>query len=269
MSTYTSTSPRPERRLERRITAVRPLVRYVDEQQAVIEVHVATDSAAAREVAPPDARVEMLLQIAGADGFIDEARTQLALQGGEGLVRFELVEPQRWWPAGMGEQALYELTLSLVRGQELLDSRNITLGLASVRPDPAELDGDEPHLLVNGQVCTVRSVLTVDRVDESQLLPAAGDSLLLVRDHYGPDLLYQAADRAGILLVQCVPIHPEARPELDVAQQVNRLVAHPSLAGWFVGHLGRLSDEVADRLRQLDPTRNVFRRFPVPVEPAA
>lgn len=275
----------PEDETDRRhITALRPLVRYVDERQAVIDVQIAVGPPAttatattplgattARSAAAGSAaaQVELLMQIVGADGFIDEGRTVLDLRNGEGTARFEVVEPQRWWPAGMGEQPLYELTLSLVRGDELVDTRHVTLGLTSIRPALGDPDSPEPQLLVNGQICAVRSILPVDRVDESQLLPATGDSLLLVRDHYGPDLLYQAADRAGILMVQCVPIHPEARPELDVARQVDRLAAHPALAGWFVGHLGRLSDHVAARLSALDPTRNVFRQFPLPVEPAA
>ncbi|MFW6060074.1 MAG: hypothetical protein ACODAQ_07815 [Phycisphaeraceae bacterium] len=251
------------------VTSVRPLVRYVDAEQAVIDVHVTLPP---RYAPASDPHVELLMQIAGSDGFQDESRVDLPMLHGTGSARFEVVQPQRWWPAGMGEQPLYELTLALTVHNELLDTRTVTIGLTSVRPDASheEEDAHGPRLLVNGQVWAVRSVLPVDRVDESQLLPATGDSVLLVRDHYGPDVLYQAADRAGVLLVQCVPIHPEAAPEIDVQAQVDRLAAHPSLAGWFVGHLGRLSDEVAGRIQALDPTRNVFRHFPVePIEPAA
>jgi hypothetical protein len=121
--------------------------------------------------------------------------------------------------------------------------------------------------LVNGQPCALHSVVTVDRVDENQFLPATGDSLLLVTDHYGPELLYQAADQAGILLMQCVPLDPQAEPERMVREQIDRLTPHPSLAGYFVGHLGRLSDQLAKRLKQLDPTRPIFRQ--VPGQPAA
>ena len=251
----------------RPISAVRPLVRYVDSEQAVIELHVTTRPhhlpAAPRNERPP----EVWMQITGTDGFYDEQRAPLTLDGAQGRTRFDIVEPQRWWPAGMGDQPLYEMTLTLVHGDAQLDAQSVTLGLTSVRPDVGGIESDKPHLLVNGEICVVRTVLPVDSVDERQLLPATGDSLLLVRDHYGPDVLYQAADRAGILLVQSVPIHPRAEPEREVARQVDRLAAHPSLAGWFVGHLGRLSDRVAQRLRRLDPTRSVFRDFPV--QPAA
>ena len=98
-------------------------------------------------------------------------------------------------------------------------------------------------------------------------MPACGDSLLLVRDHYAPDLLCAAADSAGILLIQAIPIDPDGQPERRLDAEVCRLTHHPSLAGYFVGHLGQLSDRIAHRLRELDPTRAVFRRYPL--DPAA
>lgn len=235
---------------------VRPMVRYVDEEQAVIDAYLTALPWLPTE--PHDPLTDVLVQINGDDGFHDEGETPLRLVGGEGSVRFEVVHPQRWWPAGMGRQPLYELTVTLARGDEVLDNRQVTLGLTSVRRQR-----DEPALLVNGRLYEMHALLPVDRIDEHQLLPATGDTLLLVRDHYGPDVLYQAADRAGILLIQCIPIHPQGKPEVDVAAQVNRLAWHPSLAGWFVGHLGRLSDEVAAQLRALDPTHGVFRDLPM------
>lgn len=254
-----------------RLTSVRPLVRYVDEDQAVIDTHLFTSAglAAGLDRDDEDGIVDVALEINGADGFHDEGRTRVRIVEGSAAMRFEMVRPQRWWPAGMGEQSLYELKVQVTARDELVDERKVTFGLTSVRRD----SGDHPSpddllLLVNGQVCEIRSVLMVDRVDERALLPASGRSLLLVRDHYGPDLLYEAADRAGILLVQCIPIHPGGTPEVDVQAQVDRLSAHPSLAGWFVGHLGRISDEIAKTLARLDPTRAVFRDFPV-MHPAA
>jgi hypothetical protein len=246
-----------------RLKSVRPLVRYVDEQQAVIDAHFSTLGALPRDA--DDADVEVLVELDATDGFHDEGTTPLRLEEGRGAVRFEIVQPERWWPAGMGEQPLYTMTIRLVAGGCEIDSRSLTFGLTSVRRD--ETVGHGPALLVNGQVCRFRNVVLVDLVDEKNLLPATGGSLLIVRDHYGPELLYQAADRAGILLLQCVPIDPEARPESAVYSELDRLTAHPSLAGYFVGHLGKLSAAVAQRIRDLDPTRAVF--HDLPASPAA
>ncbi|MEL7089846.1 MAG: hypothetical protein AAGL98_15610, partial [Planctomycetota bacterium] len=171
--------------------------------------------------------------------------------------------PERWWPAGMGPQPLYTLSLQLHDpGYGVAETRT-TFGLTSVRRDRVLGDDFAPSLLVNGQICDIDSIVVIDRVCERRLLPATGQSLLLVRDHFGTDLLYDAADRAGILLVQCVPLDPRAALESAVAAEVDRLAAHPSLAGYFVGHLGELTEPVAQTLRRLDPAHAVFRRFPL------
>lgn len=247
-----------------RLESIRPLVRYVDRDQAVIDAHFTTLPAVAGSVSqPPGRAVEVRLEIDGSDGFHDEGRTRVQLCDHCGSVRFEIVRPQRWWPAGMGEQALYTLSVTVVEHGLGRAEQAVTFGLTSVRRDRVLGEGFDESLLVNGRICDIDSVVVIDHAHTNQILPANGESLLLVRDHFGPELLYDAADRAGILLVQCVPIHPEAKVESTVRQQVARLSSHPSLAGYFVGHLGALSDRVAEALKQIDPTRMVFRRFPL------
>ena len=241
------------------LSTVQPMVRYVDQEQAIIDTHFTTLPALPPGNAPPPDVVEVLLHIAGSDGFEDEGRTRLTLRDNAGSIRFDLVHPERWWPAGMGEQPLYTLTLTLLVGDEIADQRTMTLGLTSVR---RETPDDLMHLRVNGEICEIQSLLFVDRIAENRLLPATGDSLLMVRDHYGSQSLYDAADRAGILLIQCIPISPEGVPSLDLAQHMERLIPHPSLAGWFVGHLGTAAPRVAKRLQALDPTRTIFLQPP-------
>jgi len=245
-----------------RIGSVRPLVRYVDEDQAVIETHFHTASPIPQAQAGFTGEADVHITIQSVDGFHDEGQTRTPIHAGEGSVRFEVVHPQRWYPAGMGEQPLYELTLRLLEGDSVVDQRTVTIGLTSVRQDAAQEDPSQPGFLINGQHFSVQSVVMVDKIDEKNLLPATGDSLLMIRDHYGPELLYEAADRAGVLLVQSVPISPEGKPGVEVAEEVDRLAAHPSLAGWFVGHLGEARGRVVKRLKELDPTHSIFERFP-------
>ena len=233
---------------------VRPLVRYVDEDQAVIDVEVMLPPPLrASERRQPES-VQVLIEVVGDDGFTDEQLIDVRLQVGQGIARFDMVRPQRWWPAGMGGQTLYHLGIRLLHGGSIIEAVDTTIGLISVRPS----DGGAPTLLVNSQVCEIHSIVPVYRCHEKQMLPAAGNSLMIVRDHYGTDLLYDAADRAGILLIQCVPIHPEARMETDLGCHVERLVRHPSLVGWYVGHLGPTSKCVARCIHGLDPTRAIF-----------
>jgi len=256
-----------------KINSVRPLVRYVDDRQAVIDTHILTHASLPideghRTADTPLAYV--MAEIDGADGFHDEGCGRLLLKpcGSrmEGGFRFGIDEPQRWWPAGLGDQPLYDLTIRIIVGDEVADEAKLTLGLASVRRGRVLGKELPPSLLVNGKICEVVEVLTVDRIDENQLLPANGESLLLVRDHYGAELLYQAADMAGIMAIQAVPIDPEGDPTAQVRDQVNRLTAHPSLAGYYIGHLGEIKQQVADCLKLMDPTRTVFDSFPLAVE---
>jgi len=247
---------------ELKLSSVRPLVRYVDKDQAVIDTNFQTLESI------PDAGVgftgeaDVHITINGLDGFNDEGQTRTPIKNGLGSVRFEVVKPDRWWPAGMGEQPLYELTLRVILDGKVSDQHTATIGLTSVRREIQEHEQGQPCFLVNGQHCPIQSIVMVDKVNEKNLLPATGDSLLLVRDHYGPELLYEAADRAGVLLIQSVPISAQAEPGDEVCSQINRLASHPCLAGWFVGHLGEAQDAVTDRIKALDPTHAVFDDLP-------
>jgi len=250
-----------------KLSSIRPLVRYVDADQAVIDTHFITAGSIPNATAGFTGEADVHITIEGFDGFRDEGQTRTPVRNGEGSVRFEVVCPQRWWPAGMGDQPLYNLTLSLIEGNNVADQRSTTVGLTSVRQDnPGNRDEVQGvrGFLVNGRRCEIHSVIMVDRVDENTLLPATGDSLLLIRDHYGPELLYEAADRAGVLLIQSVPISAQGKPSDEVAMEVDRLTAHPCLAGWFVGHLGDARERVSKRIKALDPTHAVFETFPDP-----
>jgi hypothetical protein len=243
-----------------RFDTVRPLVRYVDADQAVIEVPFTLAPALPPAKPRHPANLAVLVQISGEDGFNDELIFQLPsrlpdLHAAHHPPQLTILRPDRWWPAGLGEQPLYRMRLTLLADEDVADVWSASFGLTSIRANPRH--GRE-ILLVNGREHEIHGVVVIDRIDERRLLPAAGDSVLLVRDHYGTDLLYQAADRAGILMIQCVPIHAQAAPHADVLAQVQRLVHHPCLAGWFVGHLGPLADDVARAIRRLDPTRAVF-----------
>ena len=248
--------------------SVRTLVRYVDRDQAVIEVNTAlkrqVPSTGIDTACPRRRRRHLRLELRSSDGFHDEHQVVLHTRHRQSTVRLDVVEPHRWWPAGMGDQALYELTVTLLEDAEVADQWETTIGFTSVRPCAEnalkghDLSQGEVSLLVNGESYDIGSVVPIDQADEHRLLPASGDSLLLVRDHYGADILYDAADRAGIMLVQCVPIHPGGVPESDVREQVSRLATHPSLAGWFVGHLGDVSERIAHRIRRLDPTHTLI-----------
>jgi hypothetical protein len=143
-----------------RFDTMMPLVRYVDETQAVIDTRFST--LACFPEADDDEVVEVLVRVEGDDGFEDEGRTAMRLSAGGGSVRFEIVHPHRWWPASLGKQPLYHLTLGLVQRDDLADTRTITLGLTSVRRS-ADAASARAALVVNGTPLTVESLVMVDR----------------------------------------------------------------------------------------------------------
>jgi hypothetical protein len=268
--------------------SVRPLVRYVDEIQGVIDVHVRVEPPPQDESGRPSDKIDLLIEMRGPDETGFDYQRSLSLHNGAGMVRFVVPDPQRWWPAGMGEQWLYDLAVTLRRGDQVLDIWRTTIGLASVRIKASPEAGDGPSLLIHGQPFRFRSITPVNPDDESRLLPVSSQSLLVVHGHLAPRRLFDAADRAGVLIIQSLPM-PEAeppasapsdkaapaahegdsrRPEpgaptgLPELSSVDDLTAHPSLAGWFVGHVDAMTERIIQRIHDLDPTHSVFRQIP-------
>lgn len=262
------------------VASLRPLVRYVDEAVAVLEVHLALN----RELTPSDAspaevapQLNVLLELKSPAGGVIEQRARLHLSDRQGLARFILAGPSRWWPAGMGDQVLYDMSVTLLHDEEPLDTWHTAIGLTSVRtpatPGGAVGRSARPRaltmrslrareLLVNGRPMPIHEVMPIDPEDEQHILPVGADCLLVVRDHFGPDVLYDAADRAGILLIQSVP-PAAARASLadQLRAEVDRLAGHPSLAGWLVDRAE--TEKLTPELMALDPTRGIFRRLPL------
>lgn len=243
-----------------KLAQIKPVVRYVDDEQAIIDTHFRLKPRLPESGMPNPKRVRVLLEVEDDEGFHDETFAHVELEHLCGMVRMQLVVPQRWWPAGMGDQALYRVNLTLLKGRRILDRMHTTVGLTSVRITDTRFDSRT--FMVNGKPCEIHTIVPVDNVHEDALLPASGDSLIVVRDHYGSDNLFAAADLAGILMVQCVPIAADGKPENELADQISRLTSHPSLAGWCVSPQGKLSKRMAEQLRQLDPNHPIIEHSP-------
>ena len=214
---------------------------------------------------------EVILSQEHHDGVVDvriRARTQknsgcalfatldskrAALHGGETVIRIE--QPKLWWVRGYGEQNLYDLTLELVCGETVLDTRRLRIGLrtltVSTEPD-ADKRGSEFCFVLNGVKIFAMGANYIP-MDSflSRVTPARQDALIdwavdanfnTLRvwggGYYPEDHFYDLCDEKGILvwqdfMVACANIWLTEEMEEQFRQEAKdnllRLQHHASL----------------------------------------
>jgi beta-mannosidase len=234
------------------------------------DVHVLQDHAtpgrvdvtvrvAAEQVTPAALEATVSLVFNGAT--VAEAATPLTAGGddtAQGVAHLRADDPHLWWPNGMGEQPLYELTVSLCDGRgRVLDADRRRIGLRTLRLDrhPDEW-GESFQFVVNGvpffakganwiPADTFVSRLTQERY--AQLLTdasAANMNMLRVWGGgiYESDDFYDLCDELGLCVWQDFIFSCGTYPTFDRAfmanvraeaeDNVRRLRHHASLALW-------------------------------------
>ncbi|MFD2649036.1 glycoside hydrolase family 2 protein [Devosia albogilva] len=201
----------------------------------------------------------------------------VAVQQGENLVVHTVTirNPKLWWPAGQGEQPLYELTTNL-EGE--VTTRKLGLRNLEWVVEPDEID----HTFkcrINGRDITMMGAnwIPADAIP-SRITPAVIRDLLdsakaanmnMLRiwggGQYEPDYFYELCDELGILIwhdfmFACMS-YPSNREflksvELEVTQQVRRLSHHASIALWcgdneVIGSLDWYPETRADKERYI------------------
>lgn len=173
--------------------------------------------------------------------------------GMSGVWDWEVDGPDLWWPRTHGEQALYELELTLVSQGEVLDKRRKQIGFRRLekRGDMDFLINGHPLKLWGGnlaQADTVSGCYHRDRMKELLLLAQManfnclrvwGESEIL------PEEFYEECDRRGILLWQDFYLgfnmYSEEEKMLELCRReaeelVDRLKSHPSILLWCGGN---------------------------------
>ncbi|MBE0581991.1 glycoside hydrolase family 2 protein [Devosia sp.] len=159
--------------------------------------------------------------------------------------------PRLWWPAGQGEQPLYELTTNL-EGEKTV--RQIGLRKLEWIVEPDEIDHSF-KCRINGRDITMLGAnwIPADAIPSRITPPVIRDLLESAKaanmnmlriwggGQYEPDYFYELCDELGILLwhdfmFACMS-YPSDRPFLDnvrteITQQVRRLSHHASIALW-------------------------------------
>ncbi len=155
-----------------------------------------------------------------------------------------LDEPRIWWPHDMGSPDRYRLELSLVKSRNrTLDRWEGEVGVRTieVRDWRFYVNGVPLFIKGNNYPPTDTRIATTTRARVEQDLELARRchfNMLRVHAHVGHPTLYEAADRAGMLLWQDFPLQWTYRKEVlpvareQIAGMVRLLYNHPSIALW-------------------------------------
>lgn len=173
-------------------------------------------------------------------------RTQHHLASGDTSVewRVGIDNPQLWWPRSLGDQPLYRAQVAVVTEDggtsDLLER---TIGLRTVELRGYQLTVNQRRMFVKGANVWPASPFPAEapqhrsRDDIDHAVDLNLD-LLRVHTHVANPDLYEAADRAGVLLWQDLPLDgPVARGLRSEAvgqaeAMVDLLAHHPSIVLW-------------------------------------
>ena len=235
-----------------------------------LETRALTDSAAnlvaqvTVEVTPSEAErrragggVPATLSLSSPEGAFDPVFIQSPLDSGENHfdIPLTILNPKRWWPAGMGEQPLYTVKAELDAGLRM-DTTSTRIGLRSLelitQPDSI---GESFFFEVNGVPVFMKgaNIIPLDhftpRVSQEKYerlfddVVAANMNMLRVWGGgiYEEEIFYELADERGILIWQdfmfANGMYPGdsaflANVRAEAVHQVRRLRNHPSIALW-------------------------------------
>ena len=176
-------------------------------------------------------------------------RHQQPLAAGENRVEWtvRVPRPQLWWPHELGDQPLFEVTLTITTEDSVVSDRATRrIGFRSVRM--------RDHIWrINGERLFLRGgIVPPLRLDLAHVTPESatadvahardtGLNLLRLAAHVSHPALYDAADEAGMLVWQDLPMrggyHRSIRGQAmrQAREMVDLLGHHPSIIVWC-GH---------------------------------
>ena len=210
--------------------------------------------------------------------LVDARQCDLA-RDGTGRATLTVPDPQRWWPNGMGDQPMYDVTVELTANGTAIDQAHRRIGLRTVEL-LAKSSGRPLGLAINGRPIFAKGVDWVPceafptAVTTAKLRRLVADAkranLNMVRcwggGYYEEDAFYDACDEAGLLVWAEFKFACSAYPaddpafmddvEAEARDQVCRLRHHPCLALWsgnnevraIVERYGTMSEAEYDHL---------------------
>ncbi len=185
-------------------------------------------------------------------------KLQTTLQAGKQTINipFNIRQPKRWWPNGLGEAYLYPVTISILHGKDTLQQLTRRIGLRTVEVVNApDNEGTSFFLKVNGKPVFMKGT---NYIPSDNFLPRVTDDRYRKMFHdmaishfnmvriwgggiYENDIFYDLADEKGILVWQdfmfACTLYPSdpaflAQVKEETAYNIRRLRNHPSLTLW-------------------------------------
>lgn len=187
----------------------------------------------------------------------DASETYLLKKGSNQLkINYEIINPKRWWPNGLGEAHLYPFAISLSDKNGNSDKKEMNIGLRTIElVQEKDKIGKSFYFKLNGVPVFMKGA---NVIPPDSFLPRAKDSVYksIVKNAvdanmnmlrvwgggvYGDDAFYDECDKNGILVWQdfmfACAMYPGDKAFMnnlkkEVIDNVNRLQNHPSLALW-------------------------------------
>ena len=220
-----------------------------------------------REVAHLDAEVEIEAASAGTatvsvqysgDGKSGAHASTVSVHAGRNVIDLpiEIQKPKLWYPAGYGEQPLYNFEAMVLSGGAIVQSKKVKAGLRSIVLH-RELDkwGRSFEFIVNGIPVFAKGADVIpfdsfpNRVTTAnyrRILQSARDANMNMIRHWGggyyeSDEFYAICDELGIMIWEDFMFGNDWQPgtyafklniEAEAEDQVRRLRNHPSIVIW-------------------------------------
>ena len=245
---------------------------------------VGLDVAVTTERYNPDLHLEILVRVCYKGNILHEARD--ILEKAHTALHLNIKNPQLWWPAGLGEQPLYEVTVDILAGRTCHEHISRRIGLRDFRQEPVEVNGRKVlRFFINGHPLFLKGaswmpadlyVARLTRVEYARLVKAAAVANMNCLRVWGggiyeSDSFYDLCDEYGICVWQDMMLSgaQSAKPdaaalaafEREMTCAVLRLRHHPCVVLWCGGDAGGQGvnpafGEVSARLAHaLDPDR--------------
>lgn len=218
-----------------RLDRLRVLCRDADDSRAHLLLHATVDLDESRQV---------VVRTSVDGDLVDETERQLAAGPNDLEWTIDVPEPRLWWPRSLGDQAMTEVSVEVTVDGEPSDVRTRRTGLREVAWSRwvCSING-ERMALKGADLLPTRLALGSASPEEVRrhvdLAVEAGLDLLRVHGHIGRPELYDAADEAGLLLLQDFPLSGRhARSVRSQAVDQARAAAdllghHPSIIMWI------------------------------------